>query len=136
MATAGYSGTPLIKKLGFKPEAKVLLIEAPEHYAELLGPEASGISFVGKAKGKLDAVHAFCTSKAALVKLMPSMRSSIVPQGMIWISWPKKAAKVTTDITEDVVREIALKNSLVDVKVCAIDEKWSGLKLLIRLKDR
>jgi hypothetical protein len=134
--TAGYSGTPLIKKLGFKPGAKVLLIDAPPNYMELLGPDADQLDFVGSSKAKVDAIHAFVLQQDRLLKFLSTARTSLVPNGMIWISWPKRAAKVETDITEDVIRDIALKNGLVDVKVCAIDATWSGLKLVIRVKDR
>jgi hypothetical protein len=133
---AGYSATPLIKKLGFKPGAKVLLIDAPPNYPQLLGPEAGQLDFVGSTKAKVDAVHAFLLKKERLLKLISAARSSIVPNGVVWISWPKNAAKVKTDITEDVIRAIALKNGLVDVKVCAVDATWSGSELVIRVKDR
>lgn len=135
-STAGYSGTPLLKKLGFKSGSNVLLIDAPAHYMELLGPDAAHVNFVGSGKAKVDAVHAFVVRKQQLTKIIPVMSATIVPNGMVWISWPKKAAKVATDITEDTVRELALKNGLVDVKVCAVDETWSGLKLVIPVKDR
>lgn len=134
--TAGYSGTPLVRKLGFKPGMRVMLISTPDHYVELLGDEAAQLELVERARTKVDAVHAFFTEADALDAAIAGLRAAIVPNGMIWISWPKKAAKVPTDITEDVIRAIALRNGLVDVKVCAIDAVWSGLKLVIPLDLR
>jgi hypothetical protein len=134
MNSAGYSGTPLAKKLGIKPGIKIRLINPPANYSELVGEvleEAKKTS-----KGEADFIHFFTEKKAELEKHIDAMREAIFPDGMIWISWPKKSAKTDTDLTEDIIRNIALSHGLVDVKVCAVDEKWSGLKLVIRLKDR
>ncbi len=118
---AGYSGTPLKQKLGIKDTSRVLAIGAPEDYA-----------FATVNKGPADVVHLFVKSLAELDKQLPRARKAMTTDGAIWISWYKKAAKIPTDVTEDVIRGRALKGDLVDVKVCAVDEQWSGLKLVIR----
>jgi hypothetical protein len=133
--TAGYSGTPLVEKLGLKPGMRVHFAEMPSDYFRTLGRTPT-IVLMTKLKGKLDFIQQFARSRADLEAKFPALVEALETDGMLWISWPKKAAKVDTDITEDVVREIALKNGLVDVKVCAVDEVWSGLKLVRRLKDR
>ena len=125
----GYSGTPLPKKLGIKPQSRVVLDGGPEGFADVLGVDpAEG--------GPADVIVSFHTARAELERRMPELRKLMDPAAGLWIAWPKKAAKMDTDLTEDVVREIALANRLVDNKVCAIDETWSGLKLVIRLVDR
>ena len=143
---AGYSGTPLAKKLGIKPGHRVLALGAPAGYEDRLEGLPEGVSILrsdslggspgDSAEEPFDIVHVFSKEEAALSSLMPVLKAWIVPNGMIWASWPKKAAKVETDVTEDVVRGLALQNGLVDVKVCAVDETWSGLKLVIPVKDR
>jgi hypothetical protein len=130
---AGYSGTPLPKKLGIKPGHRLLLLSAPENF-ELDLPEDVK---VGRAvRGKADVIVSFHVERADLARRMPKLRETMEPAAGLWIAWPKRASKVPTDLTEDVVRELALANRLVDNKVAALDEKWSGLRLVIRLKDR
>ncbi len=136
MNTAGYSGTPLAKKLGIKPGFKVALINAPGHYLSLFTDLPPDIAFVNDENQLKDLIHYFVKEKAEYFALLPQIRTQIVQNGSIWISWPKKASKVPTDITEDVIRNYALEIGLVDVKVCAVDEGWIVLKLGIRLKDR
>lgn len=134
--TAGYSGTPLAKKLGIKPGCRILLEGAPANYAALVDPLPEGVVFVERPRGLVDLVHHFTTRRAELVKKLPKLREQIEEDGMVWVSWPKKSAKMPTDLTEDIIRAEALRGELVDVKVCAVDEVWSGLKLVIRLKNR
>ncbi len=133
---AGYSGTPLVKKLGYKPATRVYLDGAPDGYRDLLGVVPDGVAFLDKPAAPLDLVHLFTASKADLAKKLARYRKLIADAGMMWVSWPKKAAKVPTDITEDVIREVALPLGFVDVKVCAVDATWSGLKLVIRTELR
>ena len=138
----GYSGTPLAKKLGLKDGQRVLFIDLP---ASLVGlstahsfAEASRITTeqLGDAQRGYDFIHLFTAARAVLENLTQPLMNLIARDGMIWISWPKKASKVATDITEDVIREVVLPMGLVDVKVCAVDEVWSGLKLVIRKELR
>ena len=133
---AGYSGTPLAKKLGFKENFKACIFNAPANYMELLRPLPHAVTFFKKPQNDLDIIHLFSTSKSELSKLLLESLQSIKSNGMIWVSWPKKASKVPSEISEDTVREVALPLGLVDVKVCAVDEIWSGLKLVIRKKNR
>ena len=133
---AGYSGTPLAKKLGIGAGQVVATIDAPEHYAELLGELPPGAKLQDGVRGKTPFVHVFTTKKAGLSKSLPRLGKAIFPDGVLWISWPKKSAGVPTDVTEDVIREVALPLGLVDVKVCAVDETWSGLKLMWRKERR
>ena len=128
--SAGYSGTPLPKKLGIKPGHRVMLLNAPEGFA------LEGVDPVRRASGLANVILTFHTERRDLEKRMPVLRERMQQNAALWISWPKRASKKPTDLTEDVVREIALDNRLVDVKVAAIDEIWSGLKLVIRVKDR
>jgi hypothetical protein len=129
---AGYSGTPLAKKLGIKPGSEVVLIGAPDGYRKLVEPLPEGVTFAARSSERTDIVHVFTTRKADLGKTLKTLRSKLKPDGVVWVSWPKKAAKVATDITEDTVRELALPLGFVDIKVCAVDETWSGLKLVVR----
>jgi hypothetical protein len=131
--TAGYSGTPLPRKLGIKPGHRVLVLGAPEGFGLDL---PDGVKVSTRASGMADVIVAFHRRRADLAKRMPALREHMQPAAGLWIAWPKRASKVETDLTEDVVRELALANTLVDNKVCAIDETWSGLRLVIRLKDR
>lgn len=133
---AGYSGTPLVKKLGIKPGCRLFVQDGPDDYFDLLGPLPDGVAVLRRPTGKLDLVHVFTTQAAALAAALEKFRGQIAEDGVIWVSWPKKAAKVATDVTEDVVRALALPLGLVDVKVCAVDETWSGLKLVIRRENR
>jgi hypothetical protein len=139
---AGYSGKSLPDKLGFKPGMTALFVRLPETLAELVEAVAlaktdrrDGWAKVSGA-GRYDLIHAFTTSRKEIEASLPKLQAALKRDGMIWVSWPKKAAKVTTDVTEDVVRETALKGDLVDVKVAAVDEVWSGLKLVIRKERR
>lgn len=133
---AGYSGTPLVKKLGIKSGARIFLANAPTHYLELVSPLPDRVKLLSRLSGDTDMVHIFATRKAELAKALRATLAKIKPDGMIWVSWPRKAAKVPTDITEDTIRELALPLGLVDIKVCAVDDVWSGLKLVIRKELR
>lgn len=133
---AGYSGTPLAKKLGIKPGFRVFVDGAPATYLQSLEPVPENVAFVEKIENDLDLIHLFTDSKKDLATKLKRFIKKIKANGTIWVSWPKKAAKVPTDLTEDVVRELALATVLVDVKVCAVDEVWSGLKLVIRVDFR
>jgi hypothetical protein len=131
--SAGYSGTPLAKKLGIKPGTVVLVIGAPEDYCDWLKPVPVDVSFVTKpAKSGCDIVHLFVPSLGELARALPRARAAIKPDGALWVSWYKKAAKIPTDVTEDEIRRRALATDLVDVKVCAVTDIWSGLKLVVR----
>ena len=133
----GYSGTPLAKKLGIKPGTKLVVVgDVPTEYKSLLAPLPERVTIAGKGKPPLEAVHVFVTKRAELAKHVEHLRKALVPDGYVWISWPKKASKVPTNITEDVIREVALPLGFVDIKVCAVSEVWSGLKLVIRLTER
>jgi len=136
MTTSGYSRTPLAKKLGIKNNFKLKLVHQPDYYFKLFTDLPPDIKLVKDNKSKKDFIHYFTKSAAQLQKDIKTLRQEIEENGIIWISWPKKASKVETDVTENIVRDLALKNGLVDVKVCAVDEIWSGLKLVIRVKDR
>ena len=133
---AGYSGTPLPKKLGMKPEATVILIGAPPDFAGTLGDLPDGLRVKNRLAGSADVVVAFFESRRRLEARLERLAAAIYPDGGLWIAWPKRASGVETDITEDVVRELALAGGLVDNKVCAIDATWSGLRLVYRLRDR
>lgn len=135
-AQAGYSNTSLVKKLGIKPGFKIRFVDPPTHYFDLLEGLPADIVVLEEPVPELDFIHYFTKQAAGLERDLPALRSEIVPDGTIWISWPKKASKVPTDVTEDVIRNLALPLGLVDVKVCAVDAVWSGLKLVIRVKDR
>ena len=132
-----YTSTPLPRKLGIKPGHRLLLVGAPDGFREgTLGELPDGVRVRTRGGGEADVIVAFHTRRAELAKRMPALRERMDPAAGLWIAWPKRAAKVETDLTEDVVRELALDNALVDNKVCAIDETWSGLRLVIRLRDR
>ena len=133
---AGYSGTPLAKKLGIKEGSRVYVVGAPPGFQDLLEPWPLGAILIDRIDEKTDLIHFFDKSRAALEKSIRATLKKMRPDATIWVSWPKKASKVPTDITEDTVREIALPMGLVDVKVCAVDEVWSGLKLVIRKTNR
>ncbi len=133
MAT-GYSGTPLPRKLGIKPGNRVALLGAPESLA--LPELPDDVRIVRRAGGQADVIVSFHVARADFARRLPSLRAMMRPAAGLWIAWPKRASKVATDMTEDVVREVALPTGLVDNKVCAIDEVWSGLRLVIRLRDR
>jgi len=133
---AGYSATPLAKKLGIKAGHKIFLAGAPDHYPKLVAPLPDGVRFVARVGGNTDIVHLFATRKALLAKSLHTALTKLKPDGAIWVSWPKKSSKQPTDISEDSIREIALPLGLVDIKVCAVDNIWSGLKLVIRKENR
>ena len=131
--SAGYSGTPLAKKLGYKAGSTAFTIAAPRDYRDWLKPLPDGVDFVTKPpKSGADIVHLFVTSLAELKRDLPKARKAMNPDGAIWVSWYKKSAKIPTDVTEDDVRRLALAGDLVDVKVCAVTDVWSGLKLVVR----
>ena len=135
MPLSGYSGTPLSKKLGLKEGFTISVFNQPDYYFDLF-VDLPEIQITKHKKLKKDFIHYFTTKEKILLKDIKDLKEQIVQNGMIWISWPKKSSKVETDITEDVIRNIALKNGLVDIKVCAVDEVWSGLKLVIPVKER
>jgi hypothetical protein len=134
--STGYSGTPLAKKLGFKPGLRVAVVGAPAHYKKLLAPLPAGVELGARVGKTTHIVHLFTTSKAELAKKLESWLKILRGDSAIWVSWPKKTAKVPTDITEDTIRAVALPMGLVDIKVCAVDETWSGLKLVLRKELR
>lgn len=129
---AGYSGTPLVKKLGIKANSELCVLSAPDHYPELVAPLPEGVRIVTKFAASADLVHLFVTLRIDLESTLTQIRPKLKPDAALWVSWPKKASKAPTDITEDTIRAVALPIGFVDIKVCAVDEKWSGLKLVIR----
>jgi hypothetical protein len=134
--TAGYSGTPLTTKLGIKEGSRVLVVGSPIPYARLLGEVPRGVQLVARAGAGVDVAHVFSTRKADMVQRLTRLRDALRPDASIWVSWPKKTAKVPTDITEDVIREVAFPLGFVDIKVCAVTDVWSGLKLVVRKELR
>jgi hypothetical protein len=135
VSPAGYSGTPLERKLGFKPGMSAAFLAAPEELDGLLG-DLDGVSVKRSLRGRADLVLCFVTARKELARRAARLREAIAPDGMVWVCWPKRASKMPTDVTEDVVREVLLPTGLVDVKVAAIDETWSGLKLVVRRELR
>lgn len=133
---AGYSGTPLIKKLGLKPGATVYVHQAPVDYFKWLSPLPDGMAVKTRLSGKLDFIHLFVRDRKTFEKEFTRGRKVLKEDGMLWVSWPKKSSKVETDLDENIIRDYGLADGLVDVKVCAVDETWSGLKFMVRLKDR
>jgi hypothetical protein len=136
MPTAGYSGTPLAKKLGIKSGCAIRLINAPDYYFDLFTDLPADISIATGEASPKDFIHLFTKDDAEYTRLLPLLKNEIKRDGMIWVSWPKKASKIVTDIAEDKIRSYALQIGLVDIKVCAVDEIWSGLKLVIPVKQR
>jgi len=134
--TAGYSGTPLTKKLGFKERSLVLLVDAPKDYVHLVAPMPAGVQFISKPSRNVDIAHVFVSRRSTLSMRLSQLRETLNVHATIWVSWPKKAAKVPTDITEDTIREVALPLGFVDIKVCAVTDIWSGLKLVVRKELR
>lgn len=134
--SAGYSGTPLVHKLGIRPGFSILAVNPPEDYWARLGDLPAEVDVVKADDARLDLVHLFATDRRTLVEGFERYRRRIAPAGMIWASWPKKASGVDTELDGNVVRGIGLAAGLVDVKVCAVDETWSGLKFVIRREDR
>lgn len=133
---AGYSKRPLVDKLGIKANSRISIVHQPEGFERTLGPLPGGVTLVSRPAKDMDYIHGFFLSAGRLDREFPSLKKALKFTGTLWISWPKKAAKIETDVTETEVREIGLKHGLVDVKVCAVDEVWSGLKFMYRLKDR
>lgn len=133
---SGYSGTPLAKKLGIKPGFNIKLINAPDYYFNLFTDLPDDLRFTDEASSKKDLIHFFTKQKDEYTGLLAALKEQIKPNGIIWVSWPKKASKIITDISENLIRDYALEIGLVDIKVCAVDEIWSGLKLVIPVKDR
>ncbi len=135
--SAGYSGTPLPRKLGIRAGQRIAFLDAPPEFADALGPLPEGVGAPRtSARGPLDLVVAFFTERRRLQRRLPRLIAALDPAAALWIAWPKRASGVETDVTEDVVRELGLAAGVVDVKVCAIDATWSGLKLVIRVQDR
>jgi hypothetical protein len=133
---AGYSGTPLVKKLGIAEQHRLVVAGAPEGFVATLVPLPAGVEVRSTLRGPADVVVAFVMRRAELEKKLDAWRAAVFPDGALWVAWPKKASKVPTDMTEDVVRAVALPTGLVDNKVCAIDETWSGLRLVVRKELR
>lgn len=134
--SAGYSGTPLWKKLGFKPGYRVKTRNAPDCYSELVSPLPDDVTISTRLRNHVDVWHLFTRSRKELELWLKKAKEEIKRDAMVWVSWPKRASGVKTDVTEDVIREVCLPMGLVDVKVCAVDEIWSGLKLVIRRELR
>lgn len=133
---SGYSGTPLPKKLGFTGTTRLVVLGGPEDYESLLGEWPAGLERMRSVTKSTTLVHLFVTERVALAHQLKSLRSRLNPEASVWVSWPKKASKVPTTVTEDTVRELALPLGFVDVKVCAVSEVWSGLKLVVRKELR
>ena len=133
---SGYSGTPLVQKLGIKPGHFVYVVSPPGDYAALVGSLPENVRVVTRWSGAPQVIHVFVTERADLERQLKELQAKMPQDGMIWVSWPKKSAKIPTSVTEDVIRQVALPLGLVDVKVCAVDEVWSGLKLVIRVANR
>ena len=132
----GYSGTPLPRKLGIKPQARVLFSEMPSDVKQELGEVLASCSFVRQRTAPADFIMVFVRTQAELTKLFSSSKKQLTPDGMLWVGWPKKTSGVPSDLDENIVRKIGLDAGLVDVKVCAVTDVWSGLKFVYRLKDR
>jgi len=133
---AGYSGTPLAKKLGIKESSTLLPLHAPDGYRALLDPLPHSVRFAKAPGAGVDIAHLFVTRTSDLASELRRLRDALRSDAAVWVSWPKKSSKVPTDVTEDVIREVALPMGFVDVKVCAVDEVWSGLKLVVRVAHR
>ena len=133
---AGYSGKPLLQKLGIKSGTTIAILNAPAGYDRLLGKLPPQVTRKTTAAGTLDFIHFFTTARRDLERRFAALERALAPAGMLWISWPKQASGVATDLTENVIREIGLANQLVDVKVAAVDDVWSGLKFVRRVRDR
>ncbi|MEZ4671994.1 MAG: DUF3052 domain-containing protein [Anaerolineae bacterium] len=134
--TAGYSGKPLAQKLGIKAGQRLIILNAPDDYTATLGELPAGVEAETTFAGQFDFIHYFTMQRAELETELPRLKAALLSSGMLWISWPKKSAKMDTDLSDNVVRESGLTAGLVDVKVAAVDERWSGLKFVYRLKDR
>jgi hypothetical protein len=133
---AGYSKRSLVEKLGIKPRSNIAILNAPAGFDETLGALPNGVVLKSRLSKELHFIHAFFRDRSQLELQFPALKKALEESGALWISWPKKAAKIATDLTDNVVREIGLRNGLIDIKVCAVDEVWSGLKFVYRLEDR
>ena len=133
---AGYSSTPLAKKLGIKEGSRIGLVNAPQGFKFELGPLPDGVTFVTRITNSLDIILFFVLKERELARDFTKLAGKLVPNGMIWIAWPKKSSGVATDLSFDRVQRIGLDGGLVDVKICAVDDTWSGLKFVYRVKDR
>jgi hypothetical protein len=134
--TAGYSKRPLIQKLGIKPGFRLMILNPPPGYEATLGPLPTDVTVATDLTGPLDFIHFFTQRRAELEAHFPHLKQALVKDGSLWISWPKGASKVPTDLNENIIREIGLAHGLVDVKVAAVDQVWSGLKFMVRVRDR
>lgn len=134
--TAGYSGTPLVQKLGIKPGFRAAILNPPDNYPETLGELPVNVLLLDPPQPPLDFIQFFTKKRVTLEAQFPHLKSLLAKTGMLWISWPKKSSKIPSDLDENIIRETGLQNGLVDVKVCAVDENWSGLKFVYRLKNR
>ena len=132
MSTAGYSGTPLPQKLGIKAGMTLHVVDAPMDYAALIAPMGRKVAFATRLSKDVEVLHAFVTQQARLEEVLDRARAGLGPEAVVWISWPKKASGIASEVTEDTVRDLALPLGFVDVKVCAVDNVWSGLKLVVR----
>lgn len=135
-SSAGYSGTPLAKKLGIVEGSVVYLVDAPDGYSDWIAPIPPGVSFVSRPDRTVKVAHVFATERSHLLASLVELRKKLAPDAAVWASWPKKSSKVPTDITEDTIREVALPLGFVDIKVCAVTEIWSGLKVVVRKELR
>jgi hypothetical protein len=134
--TSGYSGTPLVKKLGINPGDKLAILNPPDGYEKTLGALPGGVQHLKQLGSRMDFLQFFTQSRSELARSFPKLREALAYDGALWISWPKKTSGVESDLSENIIREIGLQNGLVDVKVAAVDEVWSGLKFVYRLEDR
>jgi hypothetical protein len=135
-SAAGYSGTPLVRKLGIKPQARLGLIGAPDDFGATLGELPPGVAVRTRLRGPLDVIVAFYMQRSQLERRLPGLCVALEPAGGLWVAWPKRSSGVASDLDENVVRELGLAAGLVDNKVCAIDAVWSGLRFVYRLRDR
>jgi hypothetical protein len=133
---AGYSGRPLAQKLGIKPGMTVVTLHEPPNYRRLLDSMTDEVKFADRVTDGCDFVHLFATRRSEIQRQLKQLRTKLADTGIVWVSWPKKSARVPTDVTEDIIRTVALPLGFVDVKVCAVDDIWSGLKLMIRRENR
>ncbi len=134
--TEGYSGKPLAHKLGLRPGMRLIALHAPAHYASLLDPLPPGVEIVDVLERPAEAIHYFTISLGVLRAAFPGLRDALAPDGMLWISWPKRTSPLAGDVDENAVRDLGLAYGLVDVKIAAVDADWSGLKFVYRVKDR
>ncbi|MHC4990903.1 MAG: DUF3052 domain-containing protein [Planctomycetota bacterium] len=136
MPPAGYSGTPLVKKLGIRPGSRVRFVDAPPRYERTLGPLPDDVRILAATRGTLDFIQLFARQQAQLERRLPAAHRALARDGALWICWPKGSSSLDTDLTREIVRELVLATGLVDIKVCAVDENWSGLKFVHRKEDR